>query len=215
MTEYSDNYNKVTAIRAIDGQGGVIEFASKLTREELEDLFVLTFENHFMDPSTGTLRELASIILSGAENDEGQFGHDAAREGCPVECKPVSYSSNSTKQSADGHGKINEYSQSRHEKFLRDDLIMQQSQFFDGLCGWIIEFPYTDSVFVNHMMKQMTRTTSGRVCGRFSYLQWMNCPNVVVRYINHDVIRQNRFNIVGGSRKTHLYEWLMDQKKKD
>jgi len=211
MINYSDNYNKVVAIRATDGQGGIVEFASKLTREELEELFVLTFEHHFMDPSTGTVRELASIILSGAENDEGQFGYDAARKGRPVECKPVSHFSYVTKNSADGHGKINEHSLNRHDKFIRDDLIMQQSQFFDGRCAWIIEFPYTDSAFSNHMVNQITRAKTGRVCGRFSYLQWMNCPNVVVRYINHEVIEQNRFNIVGGSRNTHLYEWLMNQ----
>lgn len=216
MFEYSKNYNKIVKIRAKEGLGGVKKIVNQMTRIDLENFACLTLNNHFIDPSTGTLRELASIFLSGAKNDEGQHGYDGWRGNLPIECKPVIHYKNGSPKSANGHGSINDHSMKRHLQFTEDDLIMQQSQFFDGICAWIIEFPYTDSKFYLHMEKQLRRGDDPkenlrRVCGRFTYKHWWESPNLVIRYINKELIRESRLQITGGRYNKLLYQWLMNQ----
>jgi len=211
MPQYSKEYDNILINRAIYGP--------ELAYSGLDKLTTMAFENHYMDPSTGTQRERAAILLSGAEDDPGQHGYDASRNGQPIECKPnLIYVKNPTRKrkvSADGHGSINDHTFDRHQKFIRDDLIMQQSQFFDGICAWIVEFPYTDETFFNHMVKQLTeaknRSKSGRVCGRFRYLHWWTSPNLSIPYINQNVIRKHKSHISGGYHGNRLYKWFMDQ----
>ena len=211
MPEYSKQYDNIIKMRA--------QYGPEIAYRGLDELTAMAFENHFMDPSTGTQRERASILLSGAEDDPGQHGYDASRSGRPIECKPnLHFVKNPTRKkkiSADGHGSINDHNFARHKKFIRDDLIMQQSQFFDGICAWIVEFPYTDETFFNHIVKQLTqaknRSKSGRVCGRFSYHQWWVSPQLSIPYINKDVIQEHRLHISGGYHGNRLYKWFMDQ----
>ena len=170
-----------------------------------------------MDPSTGTLRERASILLSGAIDDPGQHGYDASRNGLPIECKPnlhlVKNPTRKKKISADGHGSINDHNMDRHKKFIRDGLIMQQSQFFDGICAWIIEFPYSDETFLEHIVKQLSKnkSESGRVCGRFAYKHWWKSPMLSIPYINQSVIQEHQLHISGGYHGNRLYQWFMEQ----
>lgn len=170
-------------------------------------------ENHLQDPSTGTYRERASILLSNAEPWPGQHDYDAIRDGKPIEIKPKTYNKHpngSKKKNANGYGSINDHSLNRHEKFLREGLIMQQSQFFDGYCAWIIEFPY--EWMADHMVNQIANAKT-RVCGRFHYIHWIDCPDLEVKWLNKNIVEEQRKNIVGGPYKNPklLYKWLMEQ----
>ena len=179
----------------------------------LSDLESRLIENHLQDPSTGTYRERASIILSGAEAWPGQHDYDAIRDGKPIEIKPKTWNP-PKKSNADGHGAINEHSIARHEKFLKEEMIMQQSQFFSGYCGWIVEFPY--EWMADHMVNQINNSKT-RIRGTFTYKNWIDCPDLEVRWINKALIKEQRNNIVGGPFKNPklLYKWLIDQEFKE
>lgn len=183
----------------------------KKAYKNLSKLEATLMENHLSDPSTGTYRERAAILLSGATALAGQFDYDAKRDGLPIECKPKTWNTGK-KANADGCGCINEHSMSRHMRFINDSLIMQQSQFFDVECAWIVEFPY--SFMADHMVKQIAKSKD-RVLGRFRYNQWIDCPDLKLQWINHSLIERNRQNIVGGPQRipNKLYKWLMEQPK--
>ncbi len=183
------------------------KFGSKVAYDGVDSLSTEAIEGHFTDPSTGTLRELVALMLSGAENDEGQHGYDGARGNIPIECKPINYKGG--RANANGHGHFNEFSQKRHDDALADGLIMQQSQFFFGDCGWVVEFPY--SWIKEKMVKEIEicESKGRRIVARFNYLDWIDCPDLQVKYINKEVIRENRLNIVGGRFNNRLYKKLI------
>ena len=170
-------------------------------------------EMHLMDPSTGTLREFAALWLSNAEPVSGQHGYDGQRGDIPIECKPNLWTPRKLKslrkQNVRGSGSINDHTFGRHEKYINEGLIMQTSQFFDGICGWIIEFPYTYDKFTQHMEKQLDKP-SGRVCGRFTYLNYFDCPDIQIHYINRRLIKKYKNDIVGGKRNEKFFKWLMN-----
>ncbi|KKL09227.1 hypothetical protein LCGC14_2567990, partial [marine sediment metagenome] len=130
-----------------------------------------------------------------------------------IECKPTLYTGAGTVR---GSGSINDHSKKRHKKFIKSDPLVQHSQFFYGILGWIVEFPYKHPTFIKQMEKDIHKPkTSGRICGNFSYKQWIDCPDVTVQYINKDIINKYRENITGGKfkkvRSKYLYGWLMEQ----
>ena len=168
-------------------------------------------EQHYMDSSTGTLREVVSLWISKADLIPGRYNYDGVRDGRFIECKPTLYTGTGK---VTGSGSINDLSNNRHERFIRNNPLVQHSQFFYGILGWIIEFPYKHPTFIKQMEKDLHKTR-GRICGIFSYKHWIDCPDVTIRYINKDIINEYRENITGGSfkkvRSKYLYGWLMEQ----
>lgn len=168
-------------------------------------------EQHYMDSSTGTLREVVSLWLSNAELVPGRRNYDGVRNGRFIECKPTLYTGTGT---VNGSGSINDHKDHRHKKYIKSDLLVQHSQFFYGILAWIVEFPYKHPTFIKQMEKGIHKP-SGRICGDFSYKHWIDCPDVTVQYINKDIINEYRENITGGKfkkvRSKYLYGWLMEQ----
>lgn len=201
--EILDEYRELIVARVVDGFSAY---------NGLDPFTVYCLENHLMDPSTGTLRERAALWISGAELEPGQHGHDGRRGRFPIECKPRIWAppqANSRKNNANGYGSINDHTWNRHEQYLQDHLIIQQSQFFGGICAWIIEFPYSYSEFIDHMEKHLHKA-SGRICGRFTYLNYWDCPGIQFPYTNRKLIEQQKLNIVGGNQNRLFFSWLMD-----
>lgn len=168
-------------------------------------------EQHYMDYSTGTLREVVSLLISNADLIPGKHDFDGIRNGTFIECKPKLYTGNGK---VDGSGSINDHSAIKHKRALNVDSLIQQSQFFHGLLGWIVEFPYKHPTFLKKMEEDLHKT-AGRICGTFFYKHWSDCSDINVRYINKDIIYENKRNITGGRYKNpssrYLYGWLMEQ----
>lgn len=168
-------------------------------------------EQHYMDSSTGTLREVVSLWLSRADLVPGRRSYDGVRGGRFIECKPTLYTGTGI---VNGSGSINDHTDDRHEKFIKSNPLVQHSQFFYGILAWIIEFPYKHPTFIKQMEKGIHKP-SGRICGDFSYKHWIDCSEVNIQYINKDIITENRRNITGGRfkdvRSTYLYGWLLEQ----
>lgn len=201
MFTYSEKFLKILINRA--KLGAIAAYA------DLDPLVIEAIEGHYTDPSTGTLRELVALLLSGAKDDPGQHGYDGVRRGKPIECKPINYKGG--KNNANGHGHINDHSWKRHYGALDDGLIMQQSQFFYGDCGWVVEFPYS---WINSKMAKeiaICEERGLRIVARFSYLDWIYCPKLKVRYINKEVIERNRLNVVGGKFHNRLYDKILSK----
>lgn len=197
-------YERTLVLRAIYGK----EIAYKTI--SLPESY--TFEQHYMDSSTGTLREVASLLISNADLVPGIRDYDGVRDGRFIECKPRLHTGIGI---INGSGNLNDHTIPKHEKAMDINSLMQQSQFFsDGICGWIIEFPYRHSTFVKQMEKDLHKS-KGRICGSFYYKHWIDCLDINVRYINKDIIYKNREIITGGRYKTtsspYLYQWLMEQ----
>lgn len=201
MFNYSDKFLSILINRA--------KFGMAVAYNGLNTLEAEAIEGHYTDPSTGTLRELAALLLTGAENDPGQHGYDGMRDGVPIECKPINYKGG--KNNANGHGHINDHSWTRHADFLSAGLIMQQSQFFYGDCAWIVEFPYRWIEEQMHGEITHCQRRAGRIVARFSYTNWIDCPDLEVRYLNKDVIVENRLNIVGGKFYNRLYDKILSK----
>lgn len=207
-SELFEQYKKIIIDRATIGH-------TAYRKHNCTPLEKASIETHFMDSSTGTLREWAALWVSGAEPLFKQHGHDGERDGVPIEAKPKIWRlRKKSKHTADGYGSINDLSQNRHQKALNDNLIMQQSTFFGGRIAWIIEFPYSYSVFREHLENQLSngmKQNRNRICGRFSYKQFCECPDVRLPYFNRKLIEKNQKNIVGGYRNNLFFSWLMDQ----
>lgn len=201
MFTYSEKFLSILINRA--------KFGAPTAYNGVDPLAVEAIEGHYTDPSTGTLRELVALLLTDADNDVGQHGHDGMRDGVPIECKPINYKGG--KKNANGHGHINDHSLKRHSGYLKDGLIMQQSQFFYGDCAWVVEFPYKWIETAMHKEIRQCTNEHRRIVARFSYLDWINCPDLEVKYINKVVIEKNRLNIVGGKFDKLLYSKILSK----
>lgn len=212
--ESTEKYEMRNMLRAVYGQAVAYKGLAKDAR--------LAYEGHYMDPSTGTIREMVTLFLTNcmkykpAKNEPAYDGYridpmHTDDEIEYIETKPILANPEGPAKKA-GTGCINDHTFSRHERFLQDNLVMQSSTFFsDGILGFVIEFPYAD--IADHMEMCLIKTKNSRGLGKFSFKTWHD-KNVKVTYLNKSAVEKNRNKVPGGKYKNpatpFLYHWLMD-----
>lgn len=180
--------------------------------ETVDPLAAHIAEQHYMDKSTGTVREEVSLWISGTIQYNKVEGpaYDGYRLKPLHSDRPIEYIEAKPRTLKYGEGGINDHTMTRHERFIKDGLIMQGSAFFYGTLGFIFEFPYED--IKDHMKAQILRA-KGRCVGHYSFPHWYD-SRVKLIYLNKEIIALNRESITGGKfknpKKPVLFHWLMD-----
>ena len=177
---FSTNLLKLACDRAL----------GKTTKNQGE-LFEELYKEYMSDPNSSSLREQITAAVAGCKTIPGKLGRDAIDiNGIEKEIKPKNYSGKRT----NGGGCFNDYTRKRYERDLNVNLPIISSLFAEGMLIYVVEFKF-DAIAIR-LDGQITRICESegnryvRSCS-WSYANWIDDPDLVVHYINKDLLKEH------------------------
>jgi len=168
------------------------------------------------DKNSSTLREFITVTIAGYNHSEGKIGYNGYKQnvyGKPMMCeaKPKNVKSDD-KRKLNGGGNFTDYTHSRLERDLKENLHMLVSGFVDGKLIYIIEFPFNCKTFVEKLNLQLQkRFPTGDITGEFlrsanfSYKDYISCKEKnIIFLLPKGELEKYKENIVKG-----FYEFLL------
>ena len=99
------------------------------------------------DLNSSTFRESMTLLLCNVNQIHTKHSYDGVdNNGIFYEVKPKNITSNS-KNKLSGQGNFSDYTIGRHKKYMKDDVKMIISGFFNGKIIYIFQFDYNDPIF--------------------------------------------------------------------
>jgi len=133
------------------------------------------------DKNSSTFREGVTARVMGYEQSGEKLGYDVV--GAAVEIKPQNIYLDRGGR-LNGGGQFTDFTFERHEKYLRDNVVMGVSGFVDGELAFVLKFPYdllTDRI-VQQLENKITRD-GNRYCrsASFSFCHYEDHPDQIGR----------------------------------
>lgn len=161
-----------------------------------------------IDKNSSTFREGITARVMGYEQSGEKLGYDVV--GHAVEIKPQNiYLDKGGRLNAGGQ--FTDFTFERHDKYLRDDVMMGVSGFVDGELAFILKFPY--ELLSNRVVQQLNNkiTRDGnRYCrsASFSFCHYEAHPDQIeVVYVSP------RLDEMENHIQKKLYTFLRDQQQ--
>lgn len=146
------------------------------------------------DLNSSTFREEMTLLLCNINQIHTKLGYDGVDEfGVLYEVKPKNISTNSKKKLA-GNGNFSDFTISRHNKYINDNVQMLVSGFFNGKIIYIFQFDYNDPIFsekIHYKLKQ--KFPNGDIKGQyfrclsFNSSWYSSCKSIRLLYIKPNI----------------------------
>lgn len=177
---FSTNLLKLACDRAL----------GKTTKNQGE-LFEELYKEYMSDPNSSSLREQITAAVAGCKSIPGKLGRDAIDiNGVEKEIKPKNY----TTQRHNGGGCFNDYTRKRYEKDCNVNLPIIASLFAKGMLIYVVEFKFESiAQRLNDQILRICEEQGNRYvrsCS-WSYANWIDDPDLVVHYINKDLLKEH------------------------
>jgi hypothetical protein len=162
----------------------------KPTKDQGE-LFEELYVEYMNDSNSSTLREQITAAVAGCKSIPGKLGRDAIDiNGVEKEIKPKNY----TTQRHNGGGCFNDYTRKRYEKDCNVNLPIIASLFAKGMLIYVVEFKFESiAQRLNDQILRICEEQGNRYvrsCS-WSYANWIDDPDLVVHYINKDLLKEH------------------------
>jgi hypothetical protein len=149
------------------------------------------------DKNSSALRELVTTKIAGYTPIEGKLGRDAVdASGKQKECKPKNYNGTTAQR---GGACFNDYTQSRLDKDIAEDLDIVGSLFINKQCAYVVE--YSIHAVKDKLQKQIhdkcvVKSNAYVRSASWAYDSYIDHNSLKVHFINKDLILDNPKAIV-------------------
>jgi len=155
------------------------------------ELFEELYSEYMSDANSSSLREQITAAVAGCKSLPGKLGRDAIDiNGVEKEIKPKNY----TTQRHNGGGCFNDYTRKRYEKDCNVNLPIIASLFAKGMLIYVVEFKFESiAQRLNDQILRICEEQGNRYvrsCS-WSYANWIDDPDLVVHYINKDLLKEH------------------------
>jgi hypothetical protein len=155
------------------------------------ELFEELYSEYMSDANSSSLREQITAAVAGCKSIPGKLGRDAIDiNGVEKEIKPKNY----TTQRHNGGGCFNDYTRKRYEKDCNVNLPIIASLFAKGMLIYVVEFKFESiAQRLNDQILRICEEQGNRYvrsCS-WSYANWIDDPDLVVHYINKDLLKEH------------------------
>jgi hypothetical protein len=182
------------------------EYIIKNNGEMFFDLLNL----YLNDKNSSTLRQLITCESVGITSNPKKLGYDGLNTFEEVKPKNIDFISNNK---LDGSGNYTDLTHARHDKYIKDNVIIHVSGFIDGHLIYIVKVPYI--VISDYLKTKLNKIlpdgdVSNRYLrsARFSFNNYKNNPLVEVEFVRDNIdVYSNKIN-------TNVFNFLKNSLKK-
>jgi len=189
-------------------------------QSKIAGMFTKLLTVYMTDKNSSTLREFLTVTMAGYKHQTKKIGYNGFKHssaGKPISCeaKPKNVSVSDWEdyqagkrgnfQKLNGSGNFTDYTFKRFRQDRKERINMLVSGFVDGQMLYLLEFPFTDSVFMGRLHQQLQKrfpNPNNKKPGeflrsaKFNYAHYINSKGLKVVYCNKRLIEKNKRLIV-------------------
>jgi hypothetical protein len=150
-----------------------------------ETIIYNLIEDMANDVNSSKSRENITKWIVGLSESTKKHGYDD--DVLAIDVKPQNYTGKSL---LNGSGNFTDLTWRRHEKYLRDGLVILQSGFYYGKLAYVVEFPYTAIAYHmnNRLMEVLPNGDVPKVYDRWGSFQVKHWANkATLKYKSPDI----------------------------
>jgi len=132
------------------------EFSQFLEGKNHAILLRELIEMYANDKNSSFLREMVTCSTAGYTHNIKKLGYDGGSTEKPIEVKPQNIKSTG-KIKLNASGNFTDFTWRKFKKCGEDNVTMLMSGFIDGKLMFIIEFPFNDPIFKNHLQSKLQK----------------------------------------------------------
>lgn len=191
---------------------------SNKSKEKVNTLFTDLLSMYFNDLNSSTLREIVTVEIAGYQHIGTKIGYDGykilddngedthkEKEYCEAKPKNLIISDDEKKNKSDkklsGQGNFTDFTWSRFNKIINDDIKMVISGFINGRLLFVLSFDFNEPEFKFHLRSQLQkRFSEGKdIEGQFlrsatfNYKYYKNAKTLKIDYLIDNINEYSKY----------------------
>jgi hypothetical protein len=177
-----------------------VNYTLETIPEDIDEKDKIIFELiHEManDNNSSKFREEITLNICNYENSPGKLGEDGIDPvtNRKIEVKPQNgHNRNDTIKKLNGGGQFTDFTHSRIQKCIDNDILMVVSGFYNGKLKFIVQFDFNSPTFLNHIKNKVCKALpegdqKSKYCrtADFGWNKWKDANNLKLMYISPNI----------------------------
>jgi hypothetical protein len=149
------------------------------------------------DDNSSKFREEITLDICNYESSPGKLGEDGIDPvtNRKIEVKPQNgHNRNNKSKKLNGGGQFTDFTHSRIQKYIDNNILMVVSGFYNGKIKFIVQFDFTSPIFLNHIKDKVCKALPegdkvSKYCrsASFGWNQWKGSNNLKLMYISPNI----------------------------